>query len=147
MYTGVACRFRTHKGTLLFRRWVAIDSAQAGDPRKMSTQPQSQPVLEGLYQIRDTLDEVVPRMRQLPVEDVVASLSSLRTVSLSILMSYNAFVEALDATMQHTGSEDVHVQVAAQQIHETCTRLTDVVAGATDSQSNIAALRREQHGL
>lgn len=81
------------------------------------------------------------------VQDVVASLSSLRTVSLSILLSYTSFVEEFDAKMQHTDSDDVHVQTAAEQIHDTCTRLSDVAAGATHSERNIAALRWEQRDL
>lgn len=101
-------------------------------------------VLEELYRVRDGLDEAARQLHEGPAEGIVASLSSLRTASLSILQNYTSFVETLDRKTQQAPNDNPLIQAAVEEIHHTCTQLIEVTSGATQSQNTIDALRREE---
>lgn len=100
--------------------------------------------IEQLYGVRDALDGAVHRLHEASAEDIAGSLSSLRTVSLSVLTTYCAFVETLDTKMEDLHAADSHVQTAAEQIHNTCAELQAVTSAAARSQGNIDELRRHE---
>lgn len=110
----------------------------------MNAVSSSESLLEELYRVRDQLSEVVHVLQQNDPDEVVASLSSLRTVSLHLLRNYTEFVELLEAKTRASGNHDPHVQTAMTQIHQTRRQLEDIANSATQAQGNIADLRNEQ---
>lgn len=116
----------------------------SGNLADMNAVSPSDSPLEELYGVRDQLSEVVHVMRQSSPDEIVASLSSLRTVSLHILRNYAEFVELLDDKTGASDSQDEHVQTAMAQIHRTCRQLNEITMGAAQAQSNIDDLRTDE---
>lgn len=110
----------------------------------MNAVPPSGSLLEQLYRVRDQLSEVVHVLQHSRPDEVVASLSSLRTVSLHLLRNYAEFVELLDVKTRTSGTRDAHVRTAMTQIRRTSRQLEGIVTDAAQAQGNIDDLRNEQ---
>lgn len=110
----------------------------------MNAASSSESLLEELYRVRDQLSEVVHVLQQSNPDEIVASLSSLRTVSLHLLRNYTEFVELLEVKTRASDSQDAHVQTAMKQIRQTSQQLEEVANSAAQAQGNIADLRNER---
>lgn len=123
---------------------MLLAARSVGPLAGMNAASSSESLLEELYRVRDQLSEVVHVLQQSNPDEIVASLSSLRTVSLHLLRNYTEFVELLEVKTRASDSQDAHVQTAMTQIRQTSQQLEEVANSAAQAQGNIADLRNER---
>jgi hypothetical protein len=100
--------------------------------------------LDGLYQARDALADVIEQMRKMQPADLVSSLSCYRVAGLQVLENYSAFVDDVSHLLEHAPTTSPHVQESRAQLRSIRELLYDAVAKAEDILPTVDQLRLEE---
>lgn len=103
--------------------------------------------LDGLYQARDALNDVLDQMKKVEPAELADSLSCYRVAGVQVLRNYSAYVEDLSYLLEQVPGTSPRMLESAAQLRTIRELLYDLLAKAEDALPTIDQLRDDEMSL